>query len=137
MWHPTNEVWLPVQKYPEYEVSNLGRIRKKNKWHGRNKRIPEYRYCKGSATAGGYRYVRVCRNTNLYIAHAVLEAFVGPRPPGLECDHINRNTRDNCLVNLRWVTHSENMLNRKAFSVKWRVAQKNRNQPRNKKGQFI
>ena len=46
------------------------------------------------------------------IAHTVLETFIGPRPHGLECDHINRIPHDNRLENLRWVTRSENMRNR-------------------------
>lgn len=34
-------------------------------------------------------------------------------PADLECDHINRNTSDNRLVNLRNCSHSENLENRK------------------------
>lgn len=39
----------------------------------------------------------------------VLEAFVGPRPPGMECLHSNDVGTDNRLSNLRWGTHSENL----------------------------
>jgi hypothetical protein len=42
----------------------------------------------------------------------VLEAFVGPRPRGMESCHNNGNQTDNRLVNLRWDTKSENNLDR-------------------------
>jgi hypothetical protein len=38
----------------------------------------------------------------------VLEAFVGPRPPGLEGCHANDIKADNRLVNLRWDTRKSN-----------------------------
>ncbi len=40
----------------------------------------------------------------------VLETFVGPRPTGMECRHLNGIKTDNRLENLRWGTHSENIL---------------------------
>jgi hypothetical protein len=40
----------------------------------------------------------------------VLEAFVGPCPPGLECCHGNGVGTDNWVENLRWDTHTENVL---------------------------
>ena len=104
MWHPTNEVWLPVQKCPKYEVSNLGRIRKKNKCYPPkfpSQTTPEYKYYTGSYRRG---YKRLCRGggkSPIVFAHAVLEAFVGPRPPGYQCDHINRIRDDDRMVNLR------------------------------------
>ena len=136
MWHPTNEVWLPVQKHPKYEVSNLGRIRKKNKWPNKNK-TTKYRYFKGGFTNHGYHFVKLNLKTR-FVAHLVLEAFVGPRPPGFQCDHINHIRDDNRMVNLRWVTISENNKHRRPFSEKWRLAQKQRVRPRDPKtGQFI
>ena len=53
-----------------------------------------------------------CRYNNLLVHHAVLSAWVGPRPEGMECDHINGDSLDNRLCNLEWVTHKENMRRR-------------------------
>ena len=54
--------------------------------------------------------VRKFRTYNsLRVHRAVLEAWVGPRPKGYECDHINGNPSDNRLCNLEWVTHEENI----------------------------
>ncbi len=38
----------------------------------------------------------------------ILEAFVGLRPEGMECRHLNGNPGDNRLVNLQWGTYQEN-----------------------------
>lgn len=40
---------------------------------------------------------------------AVLLTFVGPRPKGMECRHLNGNCLDNRLENLCWGTHQENI----------------------------
>jgi hypothetical protein len=42
------------------------------------------------------------------VYHLVLEAFVGPRPPGTEAMHLDGDRASNALSNLRWGTHSEN-----------------------------
>ena len=39
----------------------------------------------------------------------VLEAFIGPRPQGFECNHIDGRKKNNPLSNLEWVTHPENI----------------------------
>ena len=38
----------------------------------------------------------------------VLMAFVGPRPEGAECRHLDGTRNNNNLSNLRWGTHAEN-----------------------------
>lgn len=48
---------------------------------------------------------------DLLVHILVWETFVGNKLTGYEIDHINTNKYDNKLINLRCVTHSENMLN--------------------------
>jgi hypothetical protein len=42
----------------------------------------------------------------------VLETFVGPCPEGMQCAHLNGDPSDNRLVNLAWVTPTENQWHR-------------------------
>jgi molybdenum-dependent DNA-binding transcriptional regulator ModE len=44
-----------------------------------------------------------------YVHQLVLDAFVGPCPPGLECRHLDGNRRNNLVWNLRWGTKKQNM----------------------------
>ena len=59
----------------------------------------------------GHLVVNLCRNgiqRTAYVHRLVLEAFVGPCPPGMEACHANDISGDNRLVNLRWDTSSAN-----------------------------
>ena len=38
----------------------------------------------------------------------ILEAFVGPRPEGMQCRHLNGDKTDNRIANLCWGTAKEN-----------------------------
>lgn len=52
------------------------------------------------------------KTTRVMIHKAVAECWLGPKPEGLEIDHIDRNTHNNHYSNLRYVNHSEQMKNR-------------------------
>lgn len=57
-------------------------------------------------------YIRVSRNNKLaYLHRLVWEELVGPIPPGMQIDHINRCRTDNRLSNLRLVSITENRRN--------------------------
>lgn len=57
----------------------------------------------------GSGYLRVHLPNGLRSIHGlVLEAFVGPRPDGMQCCHNNGDKSDNRLVNLRWDTPLSN-----------------------------
>jgi len=52
------------------------------------------------------------------VHHAVLEAFVGERPPGAIGRHFpDREVSNNRLANLSWSTQSQNMLDRRAHGT--------------------
>lgn len=61
---------------------------------------------------GGYPMVTLCqggKQGNHHVHTIVLEAFVGPCPPGMEACHDPDRTRTNCLPsNLRWDTRKAN-----------------------------
>jgi hypothetical protein len=55
----------------------------------------------------------------------VLEAFVGPCPPGMECRHLNGVPFDNRVENLTWGTASENLADRKRHDPGVMVGERN------------
>lgn len=63
------------------------------------------------ATTLGYAYRSVYIGNRRKIAAALHHCVIGYPLNGLEVDHINRNTLDNRLINLRIVDRKQNMNN--------------------------
>lgn len=61
-----------------------------------------------SEVHGGYLSVNLGAGVRRSVHTLVLEAFVGPRPEGAVCRHLNGNPKDNRLANLAWGTPGEN-----------------------------
>ena|SRR3990167_3104124 len=113
----TSEQWRPVVGYEgRYEVSDHGRVRSvwfRNKQTDRRRSIPLIRRL--SADDLGYKRVSLCQalHSRTRLVHQlVLEAFVGPVPTKYEAAHLDGNPSNNSLGNLRWVSRSENQLQR-------------------------
>lgn len=89
-----------------YYVSDLGRVRSVRRY-----KTPE-RILVPSRAGKGYCKVCLCRRgekyIHRYVHELVLEAFVGPRPDGMEAAHNNGRRDDNKLTNLRWDTRAGN-----------------------------
>jgi DNA-directed RNA polymerase specialized sigma24 family protein len=52
------------------------------------------------------------RRKHFRVHDIVLLAFIGPRPPGMQCRHLNGQKADNRLSNLAWGTPKENAADR-------------------------
>lgn len=100
------ETWRALSEYNEIEVSSLGRVKRagvlfeptvrRNRRTGR----PESSVV-GFKKDGQWRTV--------FVHRLVLEAFVGPRPPGTVCCHADGDPTNNRLDNLRWDTQRANI----------------------------
>lgn len=87
--------WRDVVGHDGYSVSDDGRVRGPR---------GEMRL---EVSRGGIRRVMLNR-VHRCVHLLVLEAFVGPRPPGHHGDHIDFDHANNALSNLRWLPASEN-----------------------------
>jgi hypothetical protein len=97
------EQWRPVPGSPGYEVSDRGRVRS-----------PRVMLRQGPI-GSGHLAVQIPRNgkrRTVYVHALVLEAFIGPRPRGQECRHLDDDKTNNTVGNLRWGTRSENTLDK-------------------------
>lgn len=94
-----SEQWLPVVGHEHYSVSSHGRVRSPS---GRIMRAASRSaYPKVNLYLEG---VPTCR----YVHALVAEAFLGPRPEGMEVNHIDGCKTNPRLENLEYVAHSEN-----------------------------
>lgn len=107
------EEWRAVAEFPTYEVSNEGRVISRVN-PGNHKCDPSYSR-ELSLKPNKYGYVLVNlfsddrRNVPRSVHSLVMEAFVGPRPAGLDIRHKNGIRHDNRLENLEYGTRAENM----------------------------
>lgn len=107
------EEWRKIEGYPNYSVSNLGRVR--------NDKTGRFL----SQAKSGHRrsYLHVClfqgsghaSRKTINIHRLVADAFI-PNPDSYpEVNHIDGNGFNNIVSNLEWVTHTENMIH--AYTV--------------------
>ena len=99
------EIWKPIKEFPQYEVSNLGRIRRKWKSIG-------YRIINGRKS-GNYMSICIGKRTCLRIHRLVAITFIPNTYGKTTVDHVISNEKcNNKLTNLRWFTPREQNMNR-------------------------
>ncbi len=100
-----NEEWRSISGYVNYQVSNIGRVR--NATSGRTLKQHE---------AKGYMYVSLCQNSvgKKHRVHRLVgQEFLDNPNNKPMIDHIDRDTLNNTINNLRWVSNSQNSMNRR------------------------
>lgn len=107
---------LEMRKIPSlqflYEISEDGRVFRNVK---SKKQLRQHK------SNQGYWLVDPCIKGNrrtVTVHSLVAECWLGEKPDGYEIDHQDKNKNNNHYTNLRYVTHSENNLNR---IMKWKI----------------
>ena len=97
--------WEPLENYIGYEISTEYPHRIRNTRN--NKIVNETEHSQG--------YIQLYLNRRLHLKHRIIaEHFVynDDKENKTYVDHINHNTKDNHVDNLRWVTARENSRNK-------------------------
>ena len=112
-----NEIWMGIEGYPLYEVSNLGNVRswaKPGRAKGRGDKPTLLAQTLRKGNTDYYAVNLYNENGSKYalVHQLVTEAFHGKRPEGMITRHINGNGLDNRAENLTWGTYAENTADR-------------------------
>lgn len=102
------EQWRTVSDYPDYEVSDAGRVRK------------GARIMATPPQSNGYPHLGLRRDgvTKTFTLHSlVADAFLPNRPPGHVVNHINADKSDCRSANLEYVTPHGNALHAASLSL--------------------
>jgi hypothetical protein len=103
------EEWRQIVDYPNYSVSNFGNVRNDKKM----KIVKTFVRKSGR----GSSYLRFFRRGGPQLSIHILVATFWVENPDNEIytqvDHVDRNSFNNHFSNLRWVTASQNSMNRR------------------------
>jgi len=109
-----NEVWKTVVGFPDYQVSNLGRVKSLSRYffNGRGMVHTKDKILKAGLDPKGYYRVSLSKDGQSYtckVHRLVADAFVENPCNKSSVNHLDENTKNNQVANLEWVSHRENM----------------------------
>ena len=128
------EIWKDILEYPDYQISNMGRLRSTRRYNYLLKRyVYRNKILSPSTNNAGYSQYAIKRKLCL-IHRLVANAFI-PNPDNLpEVDHIDNCKKNNRADNLQWITHHDNMIK---MGKQTRLQRKEKNELTEKKRKFF
>lgn len=109
------ETWKPITGHESsYQVSNTGKVRSltRSVTRANGRRQTVHARTLRPIRPGGYCQVQLWGEgayESRYVHCLVMEEFVGPKPEGMEVNHIDGDLTNNAVRNLEYITHAENM----------------------------
>lgn len=107
------EIWKDIKKYPNYQISNFGRVKSKERYtrqrNGINLR--KEKLLKQLTDSKGYLYVRLYNDNgfkNIKVHRLVAISFLENFNKLPQVNHKNGIKTDNKVENLEWCTNLEN-----------------------------
>lgn len=100
----SKESWMEIEEFPNYQVSDRGRIRNIKTGKNLNPSLSKL---------NGYLRVNLCRDDGCHtktVHGLVVAAFVGRTPDGLEINHLDGVKTNNRVDNFEFTTPSKNVL---------------------------
>lgn len=107
------EIWKPIDGYPLYEVSNLGRVRSLDqivKGRGFLKEVFQPgRVLKLARCTNGYTAVTMGRDSRRELVHRLVAVAFVPGDHSLTVNHKDLVRDNNAATNLEWLSYGENI----------------------------
>lgn len=101
-----NEVWKPIDDFPNYQVSDYGRVKSNIPHNGTNERI-----LKPQLRKDGYLQIQLHKDGVIknYLVHRLVAETFLPNPNSLpQVNHKNEDKTDNRVSNIEWCDCSYN-----------------------------
>ena len=98
------ERFAPIEGFPDYQITSHGRVFSLK--YGKMKELKQRK------DRNGYMQVVLCKNGKKYgksVHRLVAQAFIPNPDSKTDTNHVDENKSNNCVSNLEWMSHKENL----------------------------